>query len=75
MIALEYEIAVLIFINVMMLITMGVYMAAIDNLNTAVEDLKATIGNLVLPINQDTAIQAAADNINTANEALKAKVA
>ncbi len=49
-------------------------MAAIDNLNQAVTELQNTINNLVVPTNNDAAIQTAADNITAANAALKAKV-
>ncbi len=48
---------------------------AIENLNAAVADLQATINGLVLPVNNDAAIQTGADNIAAANAALKAKVA
>jgi RES domain-containing protein len=49
-------------------------MSAIENLNQAVVDLQAIIGALVVPVNNDAAIQAAADSIAAANAALKAKV-
>lgn len=53
----------------------GVIMAAIDNLNSNVADLKATVEGLTLPVNQDTAIQAAADVIAGITAELKAKTA
>ncbi len=52
----------------------GYTMAAIDNLNQAVNDLRTTIDNMVVPSNNDAAIQTATDNIVAANDALKAKL-
>ncbi len=59
---------------ILIILLWGYTMAAIDNLNQAVTELQNTINNLVVPTNNDAAIQAAADNITAANAALKAKV-
>lgn len=59
-------------------ITQGVLiMASIDNLNTAVANLQATVDAIVIPTpteNNDAAIQAAADNINASVQVLKDKL-
>ncbi len=61
-------------LTIIVLLLWGYTMSAIDNLNQAVIDLQATINSLVIPTNNDIAIQVAADNITAANAALKAKI-
>lgn len=48
-------------------------MTAIDNLNQAIADLQETVSALVVPVNNDVAIQDAANSINASIAALKAK--
>lgn len=67
---------VIMFILIIVILIEGAFiMAAIDNLNQSVVDLKAAIDAINIPSNNDVAIQAAADSINASIVALKAKTA
>lgn len=67
-------IALLFFITSFLIIYIGGnIMAAIDNLTQATLDLKTAVDALVVPTNNDVAIQAAADSINSSIAELKTK--